>query len=539
MPRKPSRKNNEIGVSVGHYKVLTNYKNLKIRKDLISRKLENIINDNIWNLKGSFDILKDYYDELGQPSTIAWNEDIQYLDYVNFPEVKKISLEKFKAGEYKDMETNKKTNSKITEKLYASRIEFFRKTFPQFKRYEEIDDLEWVVKNNRELIYEIIKYNNDENNSLSTLSNDLKTLIRVIKLLLGETDELRYKISSLHSAISDIEKMGDDLNTIRTHHETVSFVPYEQLLTICDELEEQYNSVLSKLSDDIRSDGLKHGYKLFKLHQTLLAFAMNVWNYPSRSENYTLDIIETEAEAEANKNYIIISDTECKLIYNQEIKEHEPLHYIIKSSAIQGLNTRLCKLLNYSKKTYPRKHLFVRPDYWMLKNSNKIKHQTVSSWVRKIIPTKNIGIDTFRSAYVSYYYPKFNNQQKNVLKTRMRTSTQLILRSYLKVYDGPKTFAKVKIEPIDEETITHNITNVNTDTTANIIELRKETFRKWYDNEENKNKTLEKQRNPTTYARRYIRDLNSGRMAYSKLTQATIERYKIKLGDTGVYYIDE
>lgn len=534
MPPKKSKKP-DSNSNVGHYKSLSNYKRLEIRNDVISRKIRDIYDNNVWNLKASFKVLKDYYEELGQPTTIAWNEDIQYLDYRRHPTVNEISLEKFKIGEYRGIETNRKPNSKITEKLYANRIEFFKKTFVPFQQFKDSDDLQWVVNNNRELMYEIIKYNNEENNSIATLSNDFKALTRVIKLLLGDSDELRFKMSSLHIAISDLDKMGDDLNTIRTHQETMTFVPYEQLLIICDELEEQYKSAIDKLNDDIKNDGTKHGAKIFKLHLTLLAFAMNVWNYPSRSENFTLDIIDDESDALPDNNYITISDRECKLIYNQLLKEHEPIQYTIKSTAIQGLNNRLCKLLTYSLKTYPRRHLFIRPDYWPLKKIQKIKYTSVSNWVRSLIPNKNIGIDTFRSAFVSYYYPKFNNQQKNVLKIRMRTSTQLLLRSYLKVYQSDDVLAKVKIEPVE------NIVPVNQ--TAPVIreigEQRKDNFKKWYANEDNKKKILVKQRDPETYAKRYIRDLNSGKMDYVKLSQMTIEKYKIKQNEDGIYYIDK
>lgn len=526
---------------VGHYKLLSSYKRMKKIDDNISRKIGEIYENNIWNLKGSFDVLKEYYEELGQSTVIAWNEDIQYLDYVEHPTVKEISLSKFKAGEYRNKETNGKGNSKKTEKLYGDRIEFFKRRFAAFEEYKDRDDLQWVVTHNRELMYEIMRYNNEENNSIATLSNDLKTLTRIIKLLLGESDELRYKMSSLHIAISELDKMGDDLNTIRTHQERMTFVPYEQLLTICDELEEQYKSGIEKLDENIKKDGTKHGGKIFKLHMILLAFAMNVWNYPSRSENFTLDIIEKESEALPDKNYIMISEKECKLIYNQVLKEHEPIEYIIKSTAIQGLNNRLCKLLNYSQKTYPRKHLFIRADYWPLKRIEKIKHTSVSSWVRNLIPKKNIGIDTFRSAFVSYYYPKFNNQQKNVLKIRMRTSTQLLLRSYLKVYHSEDVLAKVKIEPEDNIVPAGSQVAATTQEVAakrDIGEQRKENFKKWYANEENKKKILLKQRDPQTYAKRYIRDLNSGKMDIGRVSEATIEKYRIKQNEEGVYYIE-
>jgi hypothetical protein len=534
--KKKTDKDNET--TTRQYKELKNYKKLKKQNNEFTRKLDKLLEDNIWNLKGSFQKLKEYYEELGQETIISWEEGVQNLDYQDYPVMKERSLDKLKNGEYKGDDTNKTVNSNKTERLYGTRIEFFAKTFEAFKKHEGNDNMGWVVTRNIELIYEIMRYNNDEKNSLATLSNDLKAVIRVIRLLLGEKDELRYKVSVLQNAILDLEKMGDDLNIIRTKHENVTFVPYEQLLIICDELEAEYKRGIDELNEEDRQNGKRHGIRLFKLHEILLAFALNIWNYPSRSENYTLDIIKEEKEAEVGKNYIIISENECKVIYNQEIKDHDAIKYIIKSSAIEGLNKRLCTLLNYSMKMYPREHLFVRPDYWMLNKMNKVKHTTVSSWIRNFIPKKNIGIDTFRSAFVSYYYPKFNNQQKNVLKMRMRTSTDLLLRSYLKVYEDPEMLKKIKIEPVDDNEVTE-ATIMNIQGVKDIKQNRKENFKRWYEDEENKKKIKEKQRDPTTYARRYIRELNSGKMDYDKLTDETKEKYKIRRNEEGIFYIDK
>jgi len=60
---------------------------------------------------------------------------------------------------------------------------------------------------------------------------------------------------------------------------------------------------------------------------------------------------------------------------------------------------------------------------------------------------KNIGVNVFRSAFVSYYFPRLNNRGKNILKVRMRTSTDIILRSYLKIYDNPDVLARVSVKP--------------------------------------------------------------------------------------------
>ena len=62
------------------YKVLGNYKSLKIENDEISNKIKSIYNNNIWDLKSKFIDLKEYYKDIGISDEIAWENDIQYLD---------------------------------------------------------------------------------------------------------------------------------------------------------------------------------------------------------------------------------------------------------------------------------------------------------------------------------------------------------------------------------------------------------------------------------------------------------------------------
>jgi len=63
------------------------------------------------------------------------------------------------------------------------------------------------------------------------------------------------------------------------------------------------------------------------------------------------------------KNYVHITDDgKCQMIYNDDIKCHKPISYILNSAALSGLNNRLCRLLKF--------------------------------------PNKNIGVNTFRSSFV-------------------------------------------------------------------------------------------------------------------------------------------
>jgi hypothetical protein len=564
--------------NVEEYKKPEQYKDLRIVNDSLSNKIKELYDNNSWNLKSLFHELQDNLDEMGNKGKISWQNKIQYLEFKNKNSYKKtyepLSLEAFANGDFKNKYIDKKDNKATTEKMYAGRISYFIDQF--FPQYKNKKDLQWIITNQRELIYKLLKYHSEKNNAIPTINKDFKVLVRVIKLMLGEDHELRYKFSALQIAFTDLENMADDLNKVKSKQELRSFVPYEQLLDICDDLDRQYHEGLNKLSPENRENGKKHSNDLFNIHQLLLAFAMNVWDYPSRREKYTMSFLKNEKDALPNKNFIVVPDNNnCKVIFNEVVKEHKPISYTLNSPAIIQLNKRLCELLKMSYKLYPRTHIFIAANGWQNQKLTPVTAPTVSIWLRKYISSKNIGIDTFRSSFVSYYFPKFNNRQRYVLKTRMRTSMDIMMRSYLKFYSSPDDLANVKIEPSDEllnvvDQGTSNLNAIyanyddqnenNTDDIQNqpdvsnennmnlpqlpndpieevdIQEKRRDYFKKWYQQEENKEKKKKKLRDPTTYAARYINELNNGKQSYEKLHPNTIAKYNIKVKD-GIYYI--
>ena len=542
------------------FKHIKSYKKLKIKKDNISERIKEIYKKNHWNLREQFEKLKDHYKELGIRGGIAWENDIQYLDYDRKAKGKKISLEKLIKGEYKSIGTYKKANSLETEKAYGNRIKFFTRTFEEFKKFKDKDDLQWTIDHNRLLLVNVLEYHNEKEQTLSAINRDLKAIIRVYRLLLGDgiENELKYKISALQIGITDLNNYADDLNKILSVEEEKSFIPYEELLEICDNLEKDYNNRLNKLASGIRKDGRKHPVELFQLHQLLLELAINVWNYPSRSENYELTILKKKEESYKKSNYIVITDKECWLVYNEIKKGHMPLKYEIKSSDISELNERLCKLLRYSIKTYERPFLFVNSKLWERNRNEKVSHTTVSMWVRNLITeekdgiNKNIGVNVLRSAFVSYYFPRLNNRGRKILRVKMRTSTDIILRSYLKIYDsslnGNKKESKGKEIIISESREGKNKKKVNNERRIvgkidlkekhikKIHTLRKKIFKKWFRINEKREEFLKTQRHPETYAKRYVRELNSGKKDYERLRGQTILLYKIRKNNEGKYY---
>ena len=302
------------------YKSINNYKNLKIKDDDISSKLELIYNDNIWGLKSKFEDLKEYYEQIGISDTIAWNEKIQYLDFQPPVAIRPTSIEAFRRGDYRAMATDK-PNAVLTEKGYAIRILFYMKTFEPFKQFQIYDDFSWVLTYNRLLLYEILNYHNQKKNQLITVNGDLKTMIRVIKLILqNPEEEIRWKYSALQIALGDLDRLKDDLNKISSVNELKSFIPYENLLDVVDYLEIKYNDAVAKLPNDIKTNFRRHPDSVVFLNQVLLAVAINVLDYPSRLDKFDMDIIIDEDEIQPNKCYVLLTNP-ISFVFNNDKKD--------------------------------------------------------------------------------------------------------------------------------------------------------------------------------------------------------------------------
>jgi hypothetical protein len=269
------------------YRRLDAYKNLQIIKDDTYHKLKNLYKDNVWDLKEKLEELNDFNKELNLNIDISWLNGIQYLDYVSFDKLKfnPVSLKTFKEGGYKNLMTQYgEDNSPTTEKRYAERIIFFTKNLPSFQIYEKQDDLRWVVINNRLLFYEILKYHNDKSNALLTTTKDIKSMMRVILLLLGDKNELRMKYPVLSTDLKELDRLAENENRVQSKSEINTFVPFENLLDLVDKLQADYDKEFYQLPMEVRLDGKKHPNTLFNKHQELLALALYTFDFPSRAE---------------------------------------------------------------------------------------------------------------------------------------------------------------------------------------------------------------------------------------------------------------
>ena len=511
---------------VEYYKIKENYKDLIQIKDSISDKLSKLYDDNFWNLKGLFSDYKKYCDELGKPCNNAWSNDIMLFDYKweNLDSskiiVNTITIKDFQEGKYISLYTNnQKANNIKTEAEYAKRILFFTKTFPCFAKFKDADDLSWIAINNRELLLEIFKYHNDNKRSLATINKDLKALVRVIKLLVGEENELRFKISALQNLFTELENNRDDENIIATENEKKQFINYDKLLDIIDKLQKEYQDDVNKLPKNDRKNGMKHNNDIFIKHQIILLIALNVWDFPSRHEKYVMDIIYKAEDAKQDNNYILLKKLKndkvsriISFVFNENVKKHNAISYKLDSTQLKEYNKKLAKLIKYSLDTYPRPYLFIGKDNWVKQNFTKASFNSICESLRNVDIQKNICIDGFRSAFVSHYYPVINNKLKEIMKTRMRTSRDIIERFYLKYENA---IPDVKAIP-----------DVNVMTLA---ERKRLNYKKWY--EANKQKKLEYNHNrnidPKTKQRNILTYLNTNKTNLDNYKKKTIEKYKI------------
>ena len=455
-------------------------------------------------------------------------------------------------------------NSITTEKGYANRIKFWCKTFTPFNRYVNDDDFSWILTYHRSLFYLILYYHNANNHSIPTLENELTAMVRIIKLILvNPEEEIRYKYSTLQMALSGINKYKDNLNQIISVNELRSFIPYEILLDEVDKLEANYKQSIGRVS--IENE--------LQLNQILLAVALMVLDFPSRLDKFSLEIITDEKQIVKGKCYILLTNP-ITFIFNNDKKKHKPLSYqLLSRGLLAGLNKRLNDMILDSISKYPRKSLFVAKESYRSKQPTAVKEPAVAGWIRDIIPNKTLNVGTFRSAFVSYYYPRMNNMEKTLMIYRMRTSALIISRNYLKYYTNPNTLAVVKPEPtaellnrarsgmsntpiviggveIKQEPTYETETSIptysyqqpitqDTHSTISINERRRLNAKEWYKN--NKTKHIENvkkyDRTPENIKKRYVRELNNKSLEYSSLRPETIKKYDIKYDkDKDLYY---
>jgi hypothetical protein len=548
--------------------------------------------NNTWNLNDKFkDVQKQLNNLASQNRDVSWLNGIQYMDYkpkarIDYSKgVEDFSLQALGEGKYyKTFTQSKDRGNKLeTEKASARHIEWFATNLPSFKKYEDDDSCQWVVKDNMLLLAEILEYRNNKNQAVDTFSGDLKAIQRVTKLLLGEDAEMAKKISILQFDIKQLTNLREGTNKIVTENEIRGFVPYENLLDVVDELEKKWLDMMDGFNQD---DGRNHPVNVFDAHMDLLTLALFVWDFPSRKEKFELQFENKGKDWKPTevRNFVNVSnDTDRVIIhFNTEKKKHAPIHFELQfgsgKSVLDAYNNRLSELLRRSYKLYKRKYLFIPKNTWG-SNRNKIGNEykqvsssTPSMWLRKFVNGRVININSLRSAFISYWWNKLNSNEKEILVMRMRTSKREAENNYRKDYTDTDTLARVKLEPTDDiqeraytgtddrpiDVDNRALPAIDLDRPIPAIPInqartllsqrpkkvrkdargqeahdrRYENWIRWYEKGNNKAKhnAAASKRSTTTvaYAQRYVRELNTGLMDIGKVKDATIIKYGLE-----------
>lgn len=417
-------------------------------------------------------------------------------------------------------------DSSKSDKNIASSIKFIYNNLPSFKKYKTIENLDYIIKEHRLLVTEILEYAHNNNNKLATIKTRLVAMARIFRIAYKTKNYPLYDILSvliiMISQYIDLDEGDNKLNEI----EQKKFIDWSIVLQKRDQLEIKFNSYGNKLTKEA-----------YDTNQKLLLLAIYSYIPPLRLENYHLRFTTTAKE---DYDYVFFKQNDVILDYNLNKKRHDPIMFNL--SKIDDNSRTLAKILKESYELYPREYLFTTiekyPDL-----TKKISVGYLSNKLRNLFLDTNlsVSVNSLRSSYVSGLYSKrayegrqLTINEKNKIAERMRTSRTYLDESYNKILTNDIYRAiplddepKIKKEP-DQPNIQNNPDE------NNAYKKQKITYKKYYD--KNKDQILEQQKKYRTskpagseYLKKILQYLNADTSRYEKTKLSTIQKYNIEL----------
>lgn len=535
------------------YSDAQNYEDLIIKGDMLTTELNNLVSSNSFKLLELVQKLEEKNKiENVKSFKISWGHDVPLLTFKKQPKIKTGSWVVSDFQNYKFQGDN----TQRTEKNY---IESFNTIMNNITHeYKQEKTLNFFISNHLNIFYKCFKYRSDKRQSLETFKNDVKLMVKIIKLLLdNDKDELYIKYSVLLSGLSKIIDNSEKLNVVRTDKEIKTAIDYQTLLKLQEQMQLNFNRTNDNLPLTKRGN-INVNFRVENMK--LLLFSFYVLFPPLRREVFDLVIIKDEKDKEKYDNTIYIKDNNNIFMFlNTVKKQHQPITINLNDDVIKSysgnLPARLIRLINESIQMFPRDYLFVN-----IKGA-KASADVINDWNKSLLPDKQLNINSFRSAYISYYWPKLNRQQKDRLIFFMRSSSKYAETNYLKQFEQTisEEIQNKAINPddniISSKTTTSKAKNENEPVTiTTIIKERakrlsdeQRTSKRTAKNEylkdyyvKNKEKLVDraKQQSKVTYGDRLIREVNTNQRDISTIKKATIDRWGIKFNTTtNLYYI--
>ena len=264
---------------------------------------------------------------------------------------------------------------------------------------------------------------------------------------------------------------------------------------------------------------------------------------PLRRELFDCKIIKNEEDKDTYDNTIYIKDKNNIFLYLNTIKKkHEPIKINLNDPVIKSFSgvlvDVLINLIIESVDIFPREFLFINS------KGDKASADTLNDYNKSFVPDLQLNINSFRSAYISYWLPKLNKIQKDRVVAYMRTSDKMTELNYFKQFETDDKEEIIINETKPEQETEIKIKPRQPRLTNEQKKERRDKKNNYYKNyyEENKDKMIEKakENSRATYGARIIRELNNNSKDISTVKEETLIKWKIKYNEkTKLYYIND
>lgn len=478
------------------YRVITGIDDLYIPKDALTKQLEEIC--------------------------LKWGDKLppSFINGFAFMEIKpdkkltpkSVLFSKLIKGDYHS------TTSK-SDKNISSGIKMFRNNLPSFKKYKDDDNILWVVNNHRQLLIELLNYNYEKKNRITTIKTNLNAITRIFGIAYNKQHPLYNKYASLVRSISDYVNTDEGDNKLNENEEG-RYIDWNYVLRERNILEDKFNNIKNKNTKDA-----------YDINQDLILLSLYSLIAPLRNEPKTLKFTTKE---EDKGDFVYFMENGETVLELNEIKKKHPYIRI-------PVGEHLSRLLKESYQLYRRVPLFTDvskyPDF-----STGVSQGTMTKRLQNIFLRKygvSVGASILRSSYITWKFAQYQhtvNEKKEIAKL-MRTSMEQLNLSYNKILSLPA----INIEEVVNRQVPNKPIVSVAKPVVNVYKKIQENNKKYY--KENAEKILARQKEynsslpeGTLYRRRLISRLNRDVVYRDKIKDTTIAKYDIKKDADGKYY---
>ena len=153
---------------------------------------------------------------------------------------------------------------------------------------------------------------------MDSFKNDVKLIVKFLKMILGTKNELYIKYSVLLSSLSRLIEYKEKFNINQTQKEIKTAIKYEDLLKLQNEKEKEFNNFYL----DLPINKLKNNKELRTKNIKLLLLSFYVCVPPLRRELFDCKIIKNEEDKDTYDNTIYIKDKKIYFYIEIQLKNN-------------------------------------------------------------------------------------------------------------------------------------------------------------------------------------------------------------------------